>query len=209
MSLPPNDDLPSKRPTGRRRGDSGARQAILDAAREQFAAKGYTAATVRDIAAAARVDPALIRHYFGSKDDLFAATLHIPPDLVQTATAVLAGDPATIGERFARAYLGIWEDPVTAAPVRAIFRTAVTTDKAADLLREFLQSRVLREVAPALGTDRPEMRAILASTHLLGIAIARFVLHVEPLASLDREELVAILAPTIQHYLTAPLPSRS
>ena len=205
MNLPPNDIPPAKRPSGRRRGDSGTRQAILEAARDLFAAKGYQAATVRDIAAAARVDPALIRHYFGSKDDLFAATLHVPPELLHTAAAVLAGDASTLGERFVRAYLGFWEDAATAAPMRAIFRTAVTSDKAADLLLEFLQSRVLRELAPSLGTDRPELRALLASTHLLGVAIARFVVHVEPLASLDREALVALLAPTVQRYLTEPL----
>ncbi|SDQ21312.1 TetR/AcrR family transcriptional regulator [Quadrisphaera sp. DSM 44207] len=196
---------PPQRPSGRRRGHSGTRAAILTAAREQFAATGYSATSLRTIAAAAGVDVALIRYFYGSKDDLFAAAVDLPPDLPQRVATVLAGPVEGLGERMVRTYLGLWEDPATAAPLLTMFRSAVTTEQAADLLRDFLSARVLRQVAPGLGTDRPELRALLASSHLLGTVVARFVLHVEPLASLERDEVVALLAPTVQHYLTGDL----
>ena len=89
---PATDGAPGpRRPSGRRRGDSGTRQAILDAAREQFAARGYDGASLRAIAAAAGVDPALIRHFHGSKGDLFAATVDFPADLPRRLEAAVAG----------------------------------------------------------------------------------------------------------------------
>ena len=194
-----------RRPSGRRRGDSGTREAILRAAREQFAGHGYRGASLRAIAAAAGVDPALIRHFYGSKDDLFAATLDFPPAAVERVLEALHGPREGLGERVVRAYLGLWEGPDTAAPLLTMFRSAVSSQQAADLLREFLRARVLSRVAPDLGPDRPELRTTLASSHLLGTAVARYVVRVPPLADVDREELVALLAPTVQHYLTAPL----
>ncbi|WP_345713074.1 TetR/AcrR family transcriptional regulator, partial [Kineococcus glutinatus] len=157
------------------------------------------------IAAAAGVDPALIRHFYGSKDELFTATVNFPADAVERVLGALAGPREELGERIVRIYLGLWEDPDTAAPLLTMFRSAVGSEQAAELLREFLRARVLRRVAPGIGADRPELRATLATSHLLGTAIARYVLRVPPLADVDREDLVAVLAPTVQRYLTAPL----
>src|SRR4051794_23640348 len=108
---------------GRRTNGSGTREAILAAARDQFAAKGYHGAALRTIAAAAGVDAGLIRHFFGSKDDLFAATVHIPPEVAAGLLSALAGDPEGLGRRMADAYLRLWEDPATAEPIRAVARS--------------------------------------------------------------------------------------
>lgn len=191
---------------GRRIGDSGTREAILAAAREQFAGKGFDGASLRTIAAGAGVDAGLIRHFFGSKDDLFAATLQIPDEIIQRVLAALAGDRDHLGERMALAYFTLWEDPATAGPLLAIARSAIASDKAGDRLRAILSARVLQHATPLLATDQQETRATLAGAHLLGIALARYVLRVESLASLEREALVAMCAPAIQRYLTQPLP---
>jgi hypothetical protein len=96
----------------------------------------------------------------------------------------------------------------TAGPVRALVRSAVASEDASALLEDFLRAQILQVIVPALDTDRAELRATLAASHLLGTALARYVVHVSPVADLDREDLIAILAPTIQRYLTAELPGR-
>lgn len=178
----------------------------MDAAAAQFAEHGFRATTIRGIAAAAGVDSALIRHYYGSKDDLFAATLSFPLDALSRVAAAVSGDPDHLGQRVVTAYLGLWEDPITAAPLLAAVRTAVSSAGGAALLQEFLRTRMLSIFTPVLD-DRADLRAMLAGSHMLGTAIARYVLRFEPLASLDRDVLIATLAPTVQRYLTGDLPT--
>jgi AcrR family transcriptional regulator len=176
---------------------------ILATAREQFARHGYAGVSVRAIAAAAGVDPALVRHFYGSKDELFAATLEFPPAMAGRLTRALDGDHDSLGARVVRAYLSLWEDPATAEPLFTIVRSALTSPRAAQQLRAVFSAQALRPFAAALGGQQPETRAALAGAHLLGIAIARYVVRVEPLATMNRDELVAASAPAIQHYLTA------
>lgn len=192
--------------TGRRSGDSGTREAILVAAREHFAKSGYAGASLRTIAGAAGVDPALIRHFFGSKDDLFAATLEIPPEVTDRLGQALESASDGIGEALVRAYLGMWEDPASAESVRAMVRSAIASDKAADRLRGLLGEQ-LHASAPLL-LDRPDgrVRAALIGSHLIGIAVARYLVRVDPIAALDLDTVVTLCTPAIQRYLTAPLP---
>ncbi|GAB3451200.1 TetR family transcriptional regulator [Streptomonospora sediminis] len=196
------------RPGGRRPGRSGTKEAILAAARRQFAAKGYAGATFRGIAAQAGVDPALVRHFYGTKDQLFAATLHLPAEVPHRLGEAFDAPREELGERFARAYLGLWEDPDTSDALQAMIRATLTTDQAAGLLRDFLQTRIIHEIATRLGEDpdRARLRAVLAATHLVGAAVARHVVAVEPIASLAFDDLIALLAPNLQHYLTGDLP---
>lgn len=191
---------------GRRAGESGTREAILAAARDQFAGKGFSGATLRGIAAAAGVDTALIRHFFGSKDDLFAATLHIPEEIFRRALTALDGDPSRLGERMADTYLRLWEEPETATAVLAVARSAISSDQGADRLRALLGAVVFRPAMPHIVADRPDVRISLAGSHLLGVALARYVVRVEPLAALGRDEVIAFCAPAIQRYLAEPLP---
>ncbi|MEU4217150.1 TetR family transcriptional regulator [Actinoplanes sp. NPDC026623] len=197
----------NRRTAGRRTGESGTRDAILAAAREQFAGKGYDGASLRVIAAAAGVDTGLIRHFYGSKDDLFDAALELPDEIPQRLTRALTGDPDRLGERLIDVYLGFWEDPASAGALLAIVRSAIASDHAADRLQAMLSARFLADLAPHLGGTIGQARVALAGAHLLGIAVARYVVRAGPIADLDRAELIALCAPAIQRYLTGPRPT--
>ncbi|MEK9523317.1 TetR/AcrR family transcriptional regulator [Streptomyces sp. adm13(2018)] len=198
-------------PAPRRRGrpsrteeDSGpgARERILEAARAQFAERGYDKTSVRGIAKAAGVDAALVHHYFGTKDEVFAAAIEVSFEPATVVPAIVGGPRETIGERLARFFIGVWENPVSRAPLLAIVRSALTHEAAAKVLRTFVLRRLLERIADELDVPDPRFRAELAASHMIGIAILRYVIQVEPLASVDPEEIVAMVAPTLQRYLT-------
>ncbi|MEV6349213.1 TetR family transcriptional regulator [Actinoplanes sp. NPDC051851] len=195
----------NRRTAGRRAGDSGTRAAILDAAREQFAAKGYDGASLRVIAASAGVDTGLIRHFYGSKDDLFDAALEIPQEFTQQLARAITGDPEHAGARLVETYLSLWENPASSGALLAIVRSAIVSDRAADRFQAMLTARFLADLAPYLGGGDGPARAAIAGAHLLGIAIARYVVRIGPMAEFDRATLIAWCAPTIQRYLTGPL----
>ncbi|PZT72498.1 MULTISPECIES: TetR/AcrR family transcriptional regulator [unclassified Streptomyces] len=180
-----------------------ARSRILEAARAQFAERGYDKTSVRGIARAADVDPALVHHYFGTKDEVFAAAIELSFEPALLVPAVLEGGSADVGERLARAFIGIWENPATRAPLLAVLRSALTHEAAAAVLRGFVLRRLLDRVAAGLDIPDATFRAELAASHMVGIAILRYVLKAEPLASTDPEEIITMVAPTLQRYLTA------
>ncbi|RLK12365.1 TetR family transcriptional regulator [Micromonospora sp. M71_S20] len=194
------------RRTGRRPGNPDTRQAILDAARAAFAERGFDGASIRAVAAAARVDPALVHHYFGSKDRLFLAAMHAPVDPAELLPSVLAGDRAGLGERLVRTFLGAWDSPAGTAGV-ALLRSAVSNEWTARLLREFLVTQVLRRVLDQLDVDPAELplRGSLVASQLIGLAMMRHVVRLEPVASAAPETLVAAVGPTVQRYLTGDL----
>ncbi|MFD3924043.1 TetR family transcriptional regulator [Streptomyces sp. NPDC058595] len=180
----------------------GARERILDAARNEFAERGYDKTSVRGIAKAAGVDPALVHHYFGTKDEVFGAAIEVSFEPALVLPALLSGGEEGIGERLARFFISVWENPVSRAPLLAILRSAVTNEAAAAMLRKFVLRRLLERIAVELDVPDPTLRAELAASHMIGIAILRYVLKAEPLASVDTEEIVRIVAPTLQRYLT-------
>ncbi|MCL7381001.1 TetR family transcriptional regulator [Streptomyces sp. NPDC057539] len=191
------------RPT-REAADTGpsAQQKILDAARAEFAERGYDKTSIRGIAKAAGVDAALVHHYFGTKDEVFAAAIEVSFEPALVLPALLDGGTDGIGERLARFFLGVWENPVTRAPLLAIIRSALTHEAAAKVLRTFVLRRLLERIAEELDVPDPTFRAELAASHMIGIALLRYVIRAEPLASADTEEIIAMVAPTIQRYLT-------
>lgn len=193
------------RKAGRRPGETRTREQILDAARRAFAELGYDRATIRAIAREADVDPALVIHFFASKERLFAAAMELPFDAEPAIDRLAAGDPDTLGERLARLFLGIWEDPETGPRMVGLLRSATSYPAAADRVRELLDTRILRPLAGALDAPDAQLRSDLASAQLVGIALARYVLRLEPLASADRERLIAAVAPTLQRYLRGDL----
>ncbi|MET7756397.1 TetR family transcriptional regulator [Streptomyces sp. NPDC005389] len=180
----------------------GARERILEAARAQFAERGYDKTSVRGIAKAAGVDAALVHHYFGTKDEVFAAAIEVSFEPAAVVPAIVGGPRETIGERLARFFIGVWENPVSRAPLLAIVRSALTHEAAAKVLRTFVLRRLLERIADELDVPDPRFRAELAASHMIGIAILRYVIQVEPMASVDPEEIVAMVAPTLQRYLT-------
>lgn len=191
--------------SGRRTGASGSKQAILDAARAAFAERGYDGATVRDIARRAGVDPALVHHFHGTKEQLFAAAMQLPADPTVAIPALLAPGVAGLGERLVRFFLSVCEAGGERSPFLALLRGAASHQRSAAMLREFITRAVLGRIAASLDAPDAKLRATLAGSQLVGLAMVRYVVRVEPLASADHDTIVAAIAPTIQRYLTADL----
>jgi AcrR family transcriptional regulator len=197
----------SRKRTGRRPGPTRTRGAILDAARAAFAARGYDAVSVRSVAREAGVDPALVHRFFGSKEQLFVAALELPVAPGALVAAVLADGVEGVGERLVRTLLTLWDAPGGFAPFLALVRGAVDNEAAATMLREFLTREVLGRIAAAAAPDRAELRASIAGSQVVGLAMARYIVRVPPLADAEREEIVAAVGPAIQRYLTGALGS--
>jgi AcrR family transcriptional regulator len=197
-----SESAPVRARSGRRPGASGTRDAILLAARARFAEVGYDRATIRAIALQAGVDPALVMHFFGSKQQLFLAAIELTVNPAEVVPALLEGGVDGLGERLARFYLGMWEDARTRDGVAGIMRSAFTHEDAAALLRGYLGSELFGRLVPSIEGPDPTLRVELAGAHLVGIAMARYVVKVEPLASAGVETVVAAVGPTIQRYLS-------
>lgn len=194
-----------QRRSGRRPGDSGTRQAILDAARHSFGELGFARTTIRGVARAAGVDPALVHHYFGSKEGLFASALELPVDPAAMVPMILAEGLDGVGERIVRTFLAIWDATPGQGPMLALLRSAVSDERAAASLRDFLTRVVLRPLAEAAGGEDARLRAALVASHMLGVAVTRYVVRLEPVASAPPDELARTIGPSLQRYLTGPL----
>jgi len=190
--------------TGRRPGATDTREQIAVAARSLFAEDGYERASFRRIAAAAGVDAALVVHYYGSKEDLFRQVMGLPPAIADALERVADGPRESVGRRLAELIVGALESPVSRTLVLGRVRCATTHPDAAALVRETV-TRDLLKLSAALTADRPETRAVLIGAHIVGIALTRYVVLVEPLASMSPSEVVELLTPTFQHFLVEPL----
>jgi len=177
---------------------------ILDAARSCFAERGYDRATIRDIAAAAGVDPALLHHHFGNKHELFLAAMRLPVDPTDIVRGMLAGDPEQLGARVVGIFLTVWDSPAGGV-LAGMVRSAVSHEPSSRMLSEFMASSVLTPVVKELGVADAKLRVTYVASQLFGLALARYVLRLEPLASAKRDRVVSDIAPTIQRYLTEPL----
>lgn len=190
---------------GRRPGTSGTREAILGAARRQFAEAGYDRTTLRSVAAEAGVDPALVVHFFGSKQRLFLEAVDLPFVPAEMVDRIVSGPRESLGLRMAEFVLGVLENPDARSRWVAMIRAATSEPEAARVLREVLETQVFAPIAEALGSDDARFRATLAGTQVVGLAMARYVVGVEPVASADPDTLVAAIGPTLQRYLAEPL----
>jgi AcrR family transcriptional regulator len=194
----------SGRRSGRRPGPSTTREAITRAARGQFSELGYDRTTIRGVAREAGVDPALVLRFYGSKDALFREVMALPPAAAEALERIADGPRATVGRRLAELIIGLLENPETRAIVLGRIRSAVSHPEAAALVRETV-TRDVGRLTSALTDDQPEVRAVLAGTHVVGLAVARYVVLVEPLASMPAADVVEYAAPTFQRYLVGPL----
>lgn len=190
---------------GRRPGAPDTRAAILAAARELFAAHGFAGTSMRAVASAAGVDAALVHHYFGTKDDLFLAALELRVDPRVALLPVIEGGVDGAGDRLMRLFVSVWEVEETRLPLLALVR-GVLDPGGQQLVRDGFFRMVLGPVGTALELDQPERRMQLVASQLIGLVVLRYVLAVEPLASAPPDELVATYAPTLQRYLSEPLP---
>ncbi|WP_432194080.1 TetR family transcriptional regulator [Streptomyces sp. bgisy027] len=181
------------------------RDRILDAAREEFAERGYDKTSVRGIAKAAGVDSALVHHYFGTKEQVFEAAVEVAlvPALA-VRDAVLEVPVDDVGERLTRNLFGLWENPVTRRPLLAIVRSAVNNEAAATVFRRLVSAQLLRRIAGEIDAPDAELRAELAAAQLVGVAMMRYVIKIEPIASADPEQIIARVAPVVQGHLTGP-----
>ncbi|HEY5169319.1 MAG TPA: TetR family transcriptional regulator [Thermoleophilia bacterium] len=193
------------RRSGRRPGESSTREGILEAARASFAEHGYDRATIRDIASRAEVDPALVIHYFGSKEALFTEALQLPVQPGEVLARGMAAGPDQIGATVVRTFLEAWEPPETRVRLMAMLRSALTNDAAMGMIRDLLVREVFGPITEALGVPDAQLRATLVGSQLIGLSVMRYIGHIEPLASATVDELVAALGPTVQRYLTGDL----
>lgn len=193
------------RRTGRRPGGDDTRGRILDAAREAFGERGYEGSSVREIAARAGVDGALVHHYFGTKQRLFMTAMRLPPEVATDAERVLTGPPDEVGRRLVAHVITLWDRPDVRHLMLGIVRSAATDPAAAELARRMLAEGPFLAIARALGTPDAEARASLIGTHILGLLMARFVLGLEPVASMTADELAEAIGPAVTHYLVGDL----
>jgi len=187
---------------GRRPGGPDTRGEILRAARESFADKGFTATSIRSIARGAGVDAALVHHYFGSKDELFIESMSLPVDPRQVAATVLDGPREELGRRIAIVFLGVWESQDGQQRMKALFRSVVTSEEVARLMREGLAQMIIQPVSRMLDVPDAQLRVGMVATQLIGVAVARYLIQLEPIASVDIPTLIERLAPVLQLHLT-------
>jgi AcrR family transcriptional regulator len=188
----------SERKRGPRQDGVQAREAILAAARGHFAEQGYEGATMRAIARDAGVDPALVSYYFGSKSGLFVESLRLPVNPAAAIDAVLSEGTADLGERLATRFLQVWDNPASGEPIISVLRSAASRP---ELLREFVERQIVPRLAAALEGPDAKLRASAVGSQMLGLAMVRYVLRVEPLASAEPEQVVALIAPALQRYI--------
>ncbi|GGZ99499.1 TetR/AcrR family transcriptional regulator [Streptomyces bluensis] len=182
-----------------------ARDRILEAAREEFSERGYDKTSVRGIAKAAGVDSALVHHYFGTKEQVFEAAISVAfAPALDAPKTVEEGPLDSVGERLTRFFFGVWETPATRTTLLAIVRSAVNNETAAAVFRRIVVAQLLRRIAGRLDLPDAEIRAELAAAQLVGIAMLRYVIRVDPLASADPEQIIARVAPVVQAHLTRP-----
>ncbi|MEU0089780.1 TetR family transcriptional regulator [Kribbella sp. NPDC006257] len=204
----PSSGTPSARPSssrtpGRRPGGPDTRGEILRAARESFAGKGFAATSMRGVAREAGVDAALVHHYFDSKDELFIESMALPIDPRQIAATILGGPRDQLGRRIVTTFLGVWESTDGQQRMKAIMRSVVTSDDVARQMREGITEMIIGPVAQALDTPDARLRVSLVATQLVGLALTRYLVELEPVASAPIPDLINRLAPVIQHLLTA------
>ncbi|MFW6692341.1 TetR family transcriptional regulator [Streptomyces sp. MAR4 CNX-425] len=195
--------------TGRRPGNQDTRGVILTAAREAFSQRGYDGASIKQIATSAGVDAALVHHYFGTKEKLFLAVVRPPIDPALLIPQVLAGGPEGVPTRIVRTFLQTCEGPVTGPAFLGMLRGGTSHRWQGLLLRDFFTTQIVRRVL-----DNREdigdpsylpLRTSLVASQLFGLALTRYVLKFEPLASAHQDAVVTAVAPTIARYIAGDI----
>jgi AcrR family transcriptional regulator len=194
-----------KRP-GRPAGNSNTRDRILDSARELFARNGIKNTSIRAVAAAAGVDSALVHHYFGTKEQLFAAAVHIPIDPMDVIGPLREVPVEELGHRIPSILLALWDSEVGASFIATL--RSVLAGSEVNLFRTFIQDIIGVEVGSRV--DSPPgtglIRVQFVASQLVGIIMARYILEFEPFASLPAQQIADTVAPNLQRYLTGELP---
>ncbi len=191
------------------RDERGVLQArILDAARREFATHGWAGTTIRAVARAAGVDPALVYHYFGSKERLLDAATDPPARWLEAVAKTWATPPGELGARLVRTVLGAWADDEIGPVLRAVVLTAAHDERTREKLRMVVERSLIG--GSTLGTDETDRlrRSGLIASQLIGFALLRYVWRIEPVASMPEDEVVAAVGPNIQRYVEGDLAAR-
>lgn len=197
---------PPARP-GRWRSGAESRQRILDVAGTLFRERGYRGTTVRAIAAAAEVDPAMVFYFFDTKQGLLAATLEISPHIPPAFELIFEGGLDGIGERIVRALLEAM-DKSDRVPFAILTRTATDpNDQAESVLHDFIDGELTNRLIAMLEVPDAALRVAEVNTYILGLAVARYVVKLEPIAAASVDELVARIGPTLQGILAGESPA--
>ena len=181
---------------------------ILDAARSEFAEHGWAGTTIRAVARAADVDPALVYHYFGSKEALLDAATTPPQKWLDAVAETYATPTGELGRQLLRLMLDSWSDQEIGPTLQAIVLTAAHEPKIRDKLRTIVERGLIG--ASPLATDEGERqrRSGLIASQLLGLALARYVWQIQPVASMTDDELLAAMAPNLQRYVDGGIGKR-
>jgi AcrR family transcriptional regulator len=216
----PDDAAVTVGRSGRRAGESRTRESILEAARSRFGQYGYDGATIRGIAADAEVDPALVHHFYGTKERLFVAAMRLPAVPSEMMIAALAderikfGDDLSnhAGEILVRNILTVWETGYIGSAMLGLLRSAPTNEQALKMLREFVTNTLMAVFTEILGASATSpdaadrrYRAGLVASQIIGLGFTRYLLKLEPLAAASIDDLVAAIGPNLQRYLTGEL----
>ncbi len=190
---------PGKR--GPRPGGPDTRAEILAAAGAVFSRESYARGSARAVAREAGVDPALVRHYFSTKSELFVEAMRPPVDLGDQVARITEGDPDLVGTRVMTFFVEVWDDPVRGPRIVALMRAALEHPEVADFVRELIVKGVIQPVATAVGAKDPATAAITAASQVFGLAMLRHGAHMEPLASEPAESLIARYGPILTRLL--------
>ena len=195
-----------RRRPGRPAGSSNTRDRILASARELFARNGISNTSIRTVAATVGVDSALVHHYFGTKEQLFAAAVHIPIDPMDVIGPLRDVPVEELGYRLPSMLLPLWDSEIGAGFI-AMLRSILAGSEV-NLFRTFIQDVIAVEVGPRV--DNPPgsgvIRIQLVASQLVGVVMARYILELEPFASLPPQQIADTIAPNLQRYLTGDLP---
>jgi AcrR family transcriptional regulator len=198
-------DSGRKKP-GRPAGSSNTRERILDRARDLFARNGIANTSIRAVAAAAGVDSALVHHYFGTKEKLFAAAVHIPIDPMDVIGPLRDVPVEELGHRLPSILLPLWDSEIGAGFIAAL--RSILAGSEVNLFRTFIQDVIAVEVGERVD-DPPGsgiVRIQFVASQLVGVVMARYILQLEPFASLPAQQIADTIAPNLQRYLTGDLP---
>jgi AcrR family transcriptional regulator len=174
---------------------------ILAAAREAFADTGMAGTTIRGVARDADVDPALVYHYFGSKDGLLDAATTPPQRWFEGVAKTWTTPVPDLGSALLRLMLGAWADDEIGPVLRAVLQTAAHDPGTREKLRRVVEGSLMG--VSQLGADEHDrlVRSGLISSQIMGLAMMRYVWRIEPVASMTDDEVVAAVAPNLQHYI--------
>ena len=178
---------------------------ILAAARDEFAQHGWAGSTMRAVARAADVDPALVYHYFGSKEGLLDAATNPPQKWLESVAKVWTTPVDQLGAALITLLLSSWADDEIGPTLRAILQTAAHEPATREKLRRVVEGSLMG--VSQLGADDHDrlVRSGLVSSQMMGFALMRYVWKIEPIASMTDDEAIAAITPHLQHYVNGDL----